>query len=187
METPMDDDHEQKERRKTWVRDLILCALFALIMLVTICVRVFFLSDEESPLILTPGSILELVAGLSFAFIVLTLCIYLALRFAEKDDRRKALELARYLEHPAFEIRDPGTGTQKKLSHDLLRVILFSLCLTIGFITFFLFVERVERFDPYPSSWLAIVSPEASCFILLVSSCYIALFFVANDRWWRKK
>jgi hypothetical protein len=83
--------------------------------------------------------------------------------------------------------RSWADGVAKDFSRDLFRSALFASILLVGFLGVFFLMsssEDLSNYDQSPISTPGIISLAFLSFIVLVVCCYIALFFVADDRRW---
>ncbi len=83
--------------------------------------------------------------------------------------------------------RSWASGVAKDFSRDLFRSALFASILLVGFLGVLFLMsppEDLSNYDQSPISISGIICLAFLSFIVLVSCCYIALFFVADDRRW---
>jgi hypothetical protein len=83
--------------------------------------------------------------------------------------------------------RSWADGVAKDFSRDLFRSALFALIILIGFFGGLLLMspsEDLSNLDEPPVSIPEFLGLAVLAFIVLVSCCYVALFFVADDRRW---
>ena len=75
----------------------------------------------------------------------------------------------------------------KGFSRDLFRSALFAMILLVGFLGVLLLISPAEdpsNYDQPPVSIPGFIGLAILAFIVLMSCCYVALFFVADDRRW---